>query len=398
MTSTIDLAPPETTPAWHVPTPASLERLAGLRTTAPLVVTCYLRLGVEDRIRRRYLLALKEAIRHAELQLEQDALTREEQAAVRRDLARIQECAANTAALPQAPGAVLFASEAIGLFEVMGLPRATRTRLVRDNTPAIAEVVSALEATGPLLVAVVDRTHSRFFEVTAFDATELPCLVGPARRGGKFHSDRADAPGWGEHDYHNRMREERHRELAADARELQRLAAGRPIQGVVLAGPEKTTSELERFLPAELRKRLIGRPRVNPTSVTPAAIRHLALEARAEAERLAERELVANLEGKVGAGWAVDGPSATLRALSRGMLRTLVVRGDLSGAGFRCTGTGRLVIRKSEGHGEGALVPVADLANAAIEEAIRQRIEVVVIDDPEAREEIDGLAGVLRFR
>ena len=61
------------------------------------------------RIRRRYLLALKEAIRHAELQLEQDALTREEQAAVRRDLARIQECAANTAALPQAPGAVLFA-------------------------------------------------------------------------------------------------------------------------------------------------------------------------------------------------------------------------------------------------------------------------------------------------
>ncbi len=43
-------------------------------------------------------------------------------------------------------------------------------------------------------------------------------------------------------------------------------------------------------------------------------------------------------------------------------------------------------------------VPVLDLVDEAIEDALRQRVKVEVVYDDEARRAVDGLAGLLRFR
>jgi peptide subunit release factor 1 (eRF1) len=43
-------------------------------------------------------------------------------------------------------------------------------------------------------------------------------------------------------------------------------------------------------------------------------------------------------------------------------------------------------------------VPVPDLVSEALDEAFRQHVEVEVIDDPELKDRVDGLAGLLRFR
>jgi peptide subunit release factor 1 (eRF1) len=48
--------------------------------------------------------------------------------------------------------------------------------------------------------------------------------------------------------------------------------------------------------------------------------------------------------------------------------------------------------------GEGEPVPVLDVVDEAIEDALRQHVDVNVVYDPEAREQIDGLAALLRFR
>jgi peptide subunit release factor 1 (eRF1) len=48
--------------------------------------------------------------------------------------------------------------------------------------------------------------------------------------------------------------------------------------------------------------------------------------------------------------------------------------------------------------GEGEPVLVLDIADEVIEEAIRQRVEVVLVDDPAAARKLDGLGAVLRFR
>jgi peptide subunit release factor 1 (eRF1) len=396
--TTIAIDPQKAGPRWEPPSRETLERLALVRAPRHLVVTCYLRLGVEDRIRRRYLLTLKEEVQSIQATLERLELADPDRDGLRRDLARIVDHVSSAARLPHAPGAAFIACESLGVFEAVPLPRVHRTRIMIDETPRLAEMVSSVEAAGRILIAVVDRAGARLFDASPFELHELPCLISPSRRGGKFGADRKDAPGWGERDYHNRLREERHRLAEAVVRQLTELAGQLPIQGILLAGPEKSTAELERFLPRGLRARFLGRSKVNPTAVTPAQIHQVAFEAWQEAERRAEGQLVEELVAGFGTGWAVDGPRPTLRALARGQLRTLVVRAGQCGSGFRCSGSGRLVLSRIECREEGDPIPIADLVNEAIEEALRQRLELVVIDDPAAGEAITGLAGYLRFR
>ncbi len=377
---------------------ALLERLGTLRAGGPLVVSLYLRLDVQDRIRNRYRIAARDAIRRARETADQSGLSRPEHEALLRDLTRMAAHLENAGALPHSPGMALFACESLGLFEVLPLPRVLQTRVLLGERPRLAEALAAVEAFGRLLVALVDRTHTRFFEVTAFEVSEVSDLFVPATRGGKYHSDRADSPGWGERDFHNRIREERHRHSAAVAQQLAVLVADRACQGIVLAGPTRTIMDQQRFLPRDLAERVVGTARLNPTAATPAEVRKAALEARAAWERTHEASVMAEVEQGAGTGWAVNGARPSLRALGRGQVRVLVVPAGQTGSGYRCALSGRLVLARGECPGEGDPIPVPDLVSEALEEALRQHVEVEVIDDPETRTGVDGLAALLRFR
>lgn len=127
-----------------------------------------------------------------------------------------------------------------------------------------------------LLAVVFDRAHARFFDIGPASTVERPCLRSPATRGGKFHSDRADAPGRGEHAYHGRLREEQRRHLAAIAARIVSLAHD-PLLEIVLAGPANLTRALREVLPPPVGGRCIGTAHLNPKQVTSAIV---ALEAR----------------------------------------------------------------------------------------------------------------------
>jgi len=66
--------------------------------------------------------------------------------------------------------------------------------------------------------------------------------------------------------------------------------------------------------------------------------------------------------------------------------------------GWRCAESGRLTLTAADCRGEGEPVPVVDVIDDAIEEALRQRVEVNVVYGREQVERISGLAGLLRFR
>jgi hypothetical protein len=318
--------------------------------------------------------------------------------ALHRDLKRVESFVENTGGMPHSPGLALFACESLKLFEAVPLPRVLQTRLQLGDRPRVAEAVGAVEGFGRMVVALVDRTHARFFEVTAFGVSELSGLNLPATRGGKYHSDRADSPGWGERDFHHRIREERHRHAAAVAQRLSALVVEQPSQGIVLAGPVRTTNEQRRFLPRDLAGRVLGTVRLNPTAATAADVRRAALEVRASWERSHEASLISELDQAVGAGWGVNGARPTLRALARGQVRVLVVPAGQAGHGYRCAESGRLVLTQGDCRGEGDAVQVPDLVGEAVDGALQQRVEVVVIDEPELKKRVDGLAALLRFR
>jgi peptide subunit release factor 1 (eRF1) len=375
-----------------------LERLTRLPPGPHWIVSCYVRLEPGDRTRSRYLLALKDRMKALEDDPRLMAASREARLAVEGDLARIRGYLEHPRSLPHARGLAIFACEELGLFEAAPLPRVHRTRAILDDTPWVAELVAAGREAEPIIAAVIDRALARFFTVSPSGAVELPGGFTVSGRGGRYRPDREDAPGRGERDYHGRLAEERHRHYAMIAERLEELGKSRPASGVVLAGPTDHTAALLRFLPDRMAERVLGTVRLNPTSVTPAIVHAAAQQAAEEHERRGMAAELIALQESIGTGWAVEGVRETLRALSHGQVRSLLVSEGLEGGGFRCSASGKLVLSKGDCAGEGEPRPVRDLVDEAIEDALRQRARVVIVPRDAGAEPVDGLAATLRFK
>ena len=375
-----------------------LEQLTQVQTGKHRVVTCYLKLEPRDRTRGKYLIKVKNRMKSAFQALPRLGLERAISDEVSRDLHRVQEFLRTPGNLPHTQGLAIFACEGIDLFEMVPLPVVHRSRLAVDATPLVRELASVEEEFGRLLTVVLDRSRARFFEVTAYHCRELPGLRSEATRGKRFHADQDGSSGWGEHTYNNRIRQEKQRHYEAIARELFSMDRRHPAHGIVLAGPGAEAGAVEPFLHSYLTERLIGTVRLNPKDASPPSVHAATLAVREAYERAAEREQVHEMLEGIGTGWGVNGLNATLKALARGQVRSLLVNADASEPGFRCGDSGRLALTEAECRGEGEPIPVIDIVDDAIEEALRQGVDVNVVYEPEARDAIEGLGALLRFR
>ena len=362
------------------------------------VVTCYLKLEPRDRSRGKYLIKVKNRVKSALQALPRLGLDRQLADEVARDLNRIQEFLRNPGNLPHTQGLAVFACEGIGLFETVPLPVVHRSRLSVDVSPFVRELASVEEEFGRLLTVVVDRSRARFFEVTAYQCRELAGLRSESTRGKRFHGDHDGTSGWGEHTYNNRIRQEKQRHYEAIARELFVMDRRHPAHGIVLAGTGAEAGAVEPFLHTYLTERLIGTVRLNPKDATPASVHSATLAVREGFERTSERELVHEMLEGIGTGWGLNGLRPTLNALARGQVRSLLVDSEASEPGFRCGNSGRLALTERECRDEGPLVAVLDIVDDAIEEALRQGVDVNGVYEPEARDAIEGLGALLRFR
>src|SRR5690606_37202323 len=350
-----------------------LDRLTRVRPGRHQVVSCYLKLEPRDRSRSRYFVKLRNRARQVLDGLPRLGLAREVEEAARKDIDRIVEYLRIPANLPATQGIAVFACSGIDLFEAIPLPVVHRSRLAVDASPLVRELASLEDEFGRILTAVIDRTGARFFEVTAFDARELPGLTSPSTRGGRFRGDN-DGPGWGEHAYNNRIREEKQRHFEAVARELFNIDRRQPAHGIVLGATGADAGAVEPFLHTYLADRLMGSVKLAPRQSTPALVHEATLVVREAWERESEKHLVEEVVEAQGNGWAVNGVRDVLRALSRGQVRALLVRADVAMPGFRCSDSGRLGISERDCRGEGDALPVIDVIDDAIEEALRQHV------------------------
>jgi peptide subunit release factor 1 (eRF1) len=377
---------------------ARLQRLAAVDAGRHRVVTCYQKLEPRDRSRGKYLIKLKNRVKEVIQALPRLGLDRAAEEQVTADLERIQTYLRSPGNLPSTQGIAVFACEPIGLFEAVPLPFVYRSRVAVDTTPLVRELASVEDEFGRLLTVVLDRTAARFFEVGAYQAVELPGLRADSTRGKRFHGDEDGSSGWGEHTYNNRIRTEKQRHYEAIARELFAIDRRQPAHGIVLAGTGSDAAAVEPFLHNYLVERVLGTARLNPKEATPARVHQATLAVREAWERDEERNLVREMQEALGTGWSVNGMTPTLRALSRGQVRGLLVHADAGEPGFRCSDSGRLALTERDCRAEGEPIPVLDVVDDAIEEALRQGVDVNVVYEPEARDAIEGLAGLLRFR
>src|SRR3989442_57467 len=215
----------------------AVQRLGAIQPGPYRVVSCYLKLEPRDKTRGKYLIKMKNRIREAGAALERQSLERAVRDQVAPDLERIRRYFEEPGDLPRTRGVALFACRTIGLFDVIPLPHVYRSRLAVEPVPLIRELVALEQEFGTILVAACDRTGARFFEVTAFDVAELPGLRAEATRPGKFHGQRQAkrggvlAGGYGEHNYHMRIPEEKHRHDPHHADRRYPIPTPRPLPG-----------------------------------------------------------------------------------------------------------------------------------------------------------------------
>jgi peptide subunit release factor 1 (eRF1) len=386
-----------------------LARLSRVRAGNHRVVSCYLKLEPRDRSRGKYLIKVKNRIKTVSEAMEQLDIPRLTKERVRDDLGRIEDHLRRPDNLPSTQAVAIFASKPLDLFESIPLPWVHRSRLAVDRTPLTRELASIEDEFGRLLTVVYDRTSARVFEVTAYNCHELLGIPAVYWRGKRYHGEEQGAPrggarhkgtwfGASEHDYHSRIREEKHRHFAQIAQHLFALNQRQPFLGVVLGGTGADAGVLAPFLHTYLADRVMGVVKLNPKDTSAAEVRDATLEVRREWERQAERALMDELDEALGTRWAVNGMAGTLRALAQGQVRTLLVGADAAQSGFRCKSSGRLALTERDCRDEGGAEPVLDVVDDALEEALRQRVNVNVIYDENANGRIDGIAGLLRFR
>ncbi len=354
----------------------AVRRLSRIQPGAYQVVSCYLKLEPRDKTRGKYLIKMKNRVKQVAAELGRRPLDHGQREAVAADLNRVIRYFEEPTRLPAARGIALFACGPLDLFEVLPLPHVHRSRLAVAPVPLVRELVALEEEFGTILVVACDRTGARFFEVTAYDVVERPGLTAGATRAGKFHGERQAkkgsvlAGGYGEHNYHMRIREEKHRHYAQVADQILQIHTQRPLAGLVVAGIGVDAAALLPHLHTYLHDLVLGVVRLNPKHVSAAEVREAALALREERERAWERAHAEAVREGVGTGWAVNGIDATLKALERGQVRTLLADGQDDD-------------------------PRID---DAVEEALAQRVQVDVVYDERARRVVDGLAGLLRFR
>ena len=356
------------------------------------VVSCYQKLEPRDRDTSKYRIKLKNRLRLAADRLDVLNFPHADREIVKDALDRIEQFFSHPENLVGGRGAAVFAGE--GWLRAVRLPHVLKSRVRVDRTPVVGELVAITEAGSRILVAVADRVSARIFEVDLEGARELEGVVSPDSAKTKHYHEGNGAPGQGEYRFHSRIREEKHRHFARVAEEVERAMRRQPYDGLVLGGIGVDADAILPHLHTPARDKVIGVLRLAPKQVTPAEIREKAGEVWAEAAEHAGADALGELEGLKASGWAVDGVEASLKALFQGQVRTLIVHADDQMPGFRMSQSGRLSTAPSGLRSEGEAVPVTDLLDDAIEDALRQRARVAVVRD----DGFDRMAAILRFR
>ncbi len=346
---------------------AAVQRLATIDPGPYWVVTCYLKLEPRDRTRGKYLIKMKNRVKEAADALSKQSLGHVDREAIAADLQRVLDYLEEPNHLPSTRAIAIFASQGLDLFETLPLPHVHRSRLAVEHEPLVRELVALDEEFGTILVVVYDRTAARLFEVTAYDCVELTALPAiDASRASKFHGSGSA----GEHNYHMRIRTEKQRFYAQIADRVFNVHRVRPLAGLLIGGVGPDGGAVIPHLHTYLHDLVMGVVKLNPKTATKAEVRDAALALREERERAWERAHAEAVKEGVPEGWAVNGVDPTLKALSRGQVRTLL----------------------ADGHDDDPRI------DEAVEDALRQRSQVDVLYDEKARRAVDGLAALLRFR
>lgn len=323
---------------------------------------------------------------------DRDGLSHAEREALKADLGRVQRVLEADLPADGAHAVAVFASSGAGLFEVLRLPRSVGSDVVIDHSPFVEPLAALHGSEREWVVLLSSRQTARLFRGRAGRLDEVEQVRDEVRgqhaQGGTEQARRQRSI---DHEVDQHLRN------AAEA--LRRLDRRRSFDRLLVGGPVELVSRLEDALATSLRSRLAGRVEVDVEHVTADALLEAAqplLEADAERR---EREALDRLQAGAGAGGrGVTGLADTLEALSEQRVEILLMGEGFGAEGARCPACGWLGVEATACPADDTpLEHRNDVVEDAVERALTQSAEVLVLRRFEDLRPLGGIGAVLRF-
>jgi peptide chain release factor subunit 1 len=310
-------------------------------------------------------------------------------------------------------GVALFSCSADNFFEIVDLPLRVRNQVAINQSPHVRQLEALLERSRPYGVLLLDRQRARMLVVQAGQLVDRSELFNELPR---HDDDRGDWDRDHVRDHTAAIAQQHVRRAAQVAFAVHQQ---RPLDHLILAGPDSAVRDVERELHSYLRDRIVARQRL-PITATDDEIRAFAEAVDAEVERARTDGLVNRLRDAVGtsgagllglpaalsrtapigtgAGSGVAGLDCVLKALFEHRVDTLLVSEDFAAPGWRCRGCDYVA-------GRGPNCPlcsttmdlVDDVVEEAVEVALAQSCRMAVCEGNADLDVMGRIGALLRF-
>jgi hypothetical protein len=321
---------------------------------------------------------------------EAEGLQHDEREALKADVERVREVLNGSDVAANGTRAVaVYACGSEDLLEVVSLRHPLDSRVVLDRRPFVEPLVQEGGAER-WCVILVNRRVARIFtgDGEALEETD--------RIEDDVHSQH-DQGGWSQARYQRGVDKEKDDHLAHTADVAFRLYKRRGFDRLLVGGPEELVGDLESRLHSYLQKRVVGRVQCDVEDSTLEDVRACAGERIAEHVRAHERERLDRLAEGVGRGErGAAGLAAVLGALNEARVEALLIAQGFSASGLQDAATGMLYGSGDAPDGA-STQPVEDVVERAIEKAIEQSADVLVVRHYEDLGPLGGIGAVLRY-
>jgi len=326
-----------------------------------------------------------------------NGLSHDELVGLRSDLQRVDNYLNSREPPFQGAGALgVFCSGQDDLFEVIQLSRPIPGRVIIGRSAYVEPLVSALQQRR-WLVALVSRRAGRVLGGPVDGLEEHANIY-------EYVHGQHDQGGWSQARYERSIEKDTDDHLRRVAEGVNQRFREERFHRVALGGPVEIVPRLETHLSAEVKACLApGRIEVDLSSAGDDEIQGALAKLVLKDEKQCERDALDRLAAGVGSGGrGVGGPEDTLQALNERRVQTLLLEPGWDRRGSRCQSCGLLMLEESGDGGRcpadgGPLEELTHLREAAIEAALAQGGEVMIVRHHPDLGPFQGIGAVLRF-
>jgi peptide subunit release factor 1 (eRF1) len=287
-------------------------------------------------------------------------------------------------------GLALFAASAADLFEVVRLPVPIASEAVIDDSPFIEPLTAAPGSDG-YCVLLINRQVARILIGGRGGMREIARIVDDVHR---WH----DQGGWSQARYQRGILKETHDHVKHAADELFKSFKRGTVQRLIIGTPEELRGEIEHSLHSYLRDRIVAWRELDVVHATPAQVTEKVAPVIERDEQEREREWLDRLRSEVGRNArGVTGLKDTLDALNMRRVETLLIHRGFRAPGFATADSHFLATEPGDSPEGETLQRREDVIEPAVESALEQSAEILVVRHHPDLEPLGSIGAVLRF-